>query len=132
MCKSLYIRLGTGLNMAKKHKWHCGLCHSDCVVMKRGKGTKYIFCPTCDKQVAYYNPLPLLALGAGALKGLAGRALLTAGASYAGSKIAGFFGKDDKKEPIAPQGGINITDNLDIPNNFMREKYYIEKALREK
>lgn len=44
-----------------KHRWHCGICHSDLLVTRKGKGTKYLFCPRCDRQMAYYNIAPLVA-----------------------------------------------------------------------
>lgn len=43
-----------------RHKWHCGECHNDLIVMRRAKGTKYLYCPHCDKQVAYFNIAPLV------------------------------------------------------------------------
>jgi hypothetical protein len=111
--------------MKQKHKWHCGICHSDCKVLKGKKGTKYIYCPVCDKQVSYYNALPLLAAALPVIKGVAGRALLTAGATYVGSKIASGLGTKKEDEPKTI-----ITDNKDIPNHFISDKYYIERALR--
>lgn len=51
----------------KKHKWHCGECHHDLIVMRRQKGTKYLYCPHCDKQVAYFNIAPLIAAALSAL-----------------------------------------------------------------
>lgn len=42
--------------MAKNHhKWHCGSCSCDLHVTRAKKGTKYLYCPHCQKQVAYFN-----------------------------------------------------------------------------
>ena len=38
-----------------KHNWHCNVCESDLTVMKAKKGTKYLYCPTCERIYAYYN-----------------------------------------------------------------------------
>lgn len=81
----------------KKHRWHCGHCHGDCVVMKRTKGTKYIFCPNCDRQVAYFNPLPLIPLAVGA-------ALKYGPAAISGAKSL-FGGKKKEDKTPTPEGG---------------------------
>lgn len=56
--------------MRKKHQWHCGHCKSDLHVTKAKKGTKYLFCPNCDRQVAYYNKGLLGKVGKGLTSGV--------------------------------------------------------------
>jgi uncharacterized protein YbcC (UPF0753/DUF2309 family) len=87
--------------MVKKHKWHCGDCHSDLLIMKRTKGTKYLFCPICDHQKAYFNFAPLVGLGL----------------SLAGSVASKVIKKkiSPQKQPNTPLDRM-ITDNLDKPN----------------
>jgi len=47
----------------KKHIWHCGKCNSTLLVTRKGKKTKYLYCPTCKELQAYYNFDILGALG---------------------------------------------------------------------
>lgn len=60
--------------MAKrKHTWHCGLCNCDLHVTKGKKGTKYLYCPHCQHQIAYHNSGIL-----GAVAKIGGKTLLKA------------------------------------------------------
>ena len=38
----------------RKHVWHCGKCHEPVHVLKKSKGTKYLYCPH-HGLVGYYN-----------------------------------------------------------------------------
>lgn len=53
-----------------KHSWHCGICETDLQVLKKKKGTKYLFCPHCDKITAYYNKGLLKKVAKGALRSI--------------------------------------------------------------
>lgn len=82
----------------KKHKWHCGRCHNDLHVTKAKKGTKYLFCPHCNHQVAYFNAGILGALGTlakGALKAIPG----VGTAISIGETVGELFGGDKKESP---------------------------------
>jgi hypothetical protein len=47
----------------RKHIWHCGKCDSTLLVSKKGKKTKYLYCPNCKNLQAYFNFDILGALG---------------------------------------------------------------------
>jgi DNA polymerase III alpha subunit (gram-positive type) len=98
------------------------------MVTKQKKGTKYLYCPRCEKQVAYFNFLPMLA--GLATKAVAKKLLVGAGVGVA-SAIGGHLIKKklSKQEDETPLGH-QIIDYKDIPNNLAKEMWYDEQARR--
>lgn len=80
----------------KKHKWHCGHCHNDLHVTKAKKGTKYLFCPHCNRQIAYFNAGILGTLAKGALKLIPGLGT----AMSIGETVGELFSGDKKETPV--------------------------------
>lgn len=99
----------------KQHIWHCGECHGDLFVTRKKKGTKYLYCPNCDKLVAYFNYTPLLmALGTGAASFTGGKVIEKYGSKipYLGKK---FF---SKKKSVRVSGGGSSGGDDELPADF--------------
>jgi len=94
----------------KKHIWHCGECHGDLFVTKKGKNTKYLYCPNCAKQVAYFNFVGMaLTAGTLAVKGVkALKKLKGAG------DVLGAVSGNSNKQPMEKQ--YIISDSKDKAN----------------
>lgn len=77
---------------SKGHKWHCGICESDLIALKRGKGTKYLMCPKCDRITAYFNKGLLKKVAKGALRGV----------PFVGDITAELLSKDSPEKVASP------------------------------
>lgn len=100
--------------MAKRHKFHCAKCNSECAIYKRGKGHRVFVCSRCG--ILATNPINL----AGGLEGAATGAALgsvvpgvgTAVGGVAGGLIGAFAGggkkkADDSSEPQAYRAPVD-------------------------
>lgn len=100
-----------------KRVFHCQRCDNPCTIYKKGKKHRVLVCPECG--IIATNPLPLLALAAGARLA---KPLI--------SKVAGSFLGGNAPPATSSKAATStkqITDSLDKPNKPER---YVDLALR--
>lgn len=111
--------------MAKKHPFRCGVCNSEVMIYRKGKGHRVMICHECDRILAVNGILKPLVKRTG--KALLGE---IPGASLV-MESAGLI-KDIKKQKTdkTPKEGTSriITDSLD-KKNIPQGAYWIDKVI---
>ncbi len=112
--------------MAKKHPFRCGVCNSEVLIYRKGKGHRVMICHECDRILAVNGILkPLAKRTLRAVAGeIPGASLIMEGAGLVSDLKRNRVNKTEK----APTSGRIVTDSLD-KKNIPQGAYWVDKVL---